>query len=271
MRQLLLASLLAITSLANANTNDLESIKKKGEILIGVKDSSPPFSQLDPKTRVLRGYDIEFAQGIARRLGVKPTFITLESDDRIPALKQEQVDMVVADLTRTRDREKEIDFSIGYFVTEDKVLAKKGRFKQDSDLASARLGATATSSTAKMLRKNYPQAKLSEFEDKPEIVKALLENKIDGAVADGPVLASFQARLPISVRDQYEVSDFALSVKIIGVGLRKNEKELRAAVDAALVDMEKAGEAAKIFDRWFGSGSAEPMSRIFTISPYRAH
>ncbi|UXY17227.1 transporter substrate-binding domain-containing protein [Chitiniphilus purpureus] len=267
MRHLLLAALVALAGLAHAD--DLTDIKKKGEILIGVKDSSPPFSQLDPKTRLLRGYDIEFAQGIARRLGVKPVFITVESDDRIPALKKRQVDLVVADLTRTRDREKEIDFSVAYFVTEDKVLGKKGRFKQESDLNAARLGATATSSTAKMLRKDFPQAKLVEFEDKPEIVKALVTGQIDGAVADGPVLASFQARLPANVRGQYEVSSFALSIKTIAVGLRKGEKELQAAVNAALVDMETSGDALKSFDRWFGSGSTEPMMRIFTISSFR--
>ncbi|HSC81785.1 MAG TPA: transporter substrate-binding domain-containing protein [Chitinolyticbacter sp.] len=267
MRRLLLATLFALASVAHAD--NLADIKKKGEILIGVKDSSPPFSQLDPKTRLLRGYDIDFALGIARRLGVKPVFITIESDDRIPALKNRQVDLVVADLTRTREREKDIDFSVAYFVTEDKVLGKKGRFKQESDLNAARLGATATSSTAKMLRKDFPQAKLVEFEDKPEIVKALVGGQIDGAVADGPVLASFQARLPANLRGQYEVSSFALSMKTIAVGLRKGEKELQVAVDAALVDMEASGEAVKSFERWFGAGSAEPMTRIFTISPYR--
>ncbi|WP_432721391.1 transporter substrate-binding domain-containing protein [Jeongeupia wiesaeckerbachi] len=268
MRHLLFAGLFVLAGIAHAS--DLDEIKKKGEVVIGVKDSSPPFSLMDTKTRTLRGYDIEFAQGIARRLGVKPIFLIVESDDRIPALKAHKVDLVVADLTRTKEREKEIEFSLGYFVTEDKVLAKKGLFKRDADLNTARLGATATSSTSKMLRKNYPQAKLSEFEDKPEIVKALLANQIDGAVADAPVLANFQSKLPRDLRSQYEVSEFALSVKILGVGIRKNEKDLRSAVDTALLEMEKTGEAEKIFDRWFGSGTPDPITRIFTISSFRA-
>ncbi|XZG70379.1 transporter substrate-binding domain-containing protein [Chitinibacteraceae bacterium HSL-7] len=252
-----------------AHADQLADIKKKGQVVIGVKDSSPPFSTMDVKTRRLTGYDIEFALGIAKRLGVKPIFIPIESDERVPALNSGKVDLVIADFTRTPDREKLVDFSVGYFVTEDRVLGKKDRFKRESDMNGAQLGVTASSSTAKMMKKNHPEATLVLFEDKPEIVAALAKGEIDGAVADGPVLASFRARLPAATRVQYEVSEFPLSLKIIAVGVKKNERELRDAVDAALVDLEKTGEASAIFDRWLGSKSPFDMIRTFTISGRR--
>ncbi|WP_373974466.1 transporter substrate-binding domain-containing protein [Chitinibacter sp. SCUT-21] len=261
---------LAFTVLASlAHATSLEAIQKKGEIVIGVKDSSPPFSMMDTKTRALKGYDIDFALGIAKRLNVKPVFKIVESDDRIPHLKNDTVDIVVADLTRTAEREREIDFSVGYFVTDDRILAKKGRFKSEADLAGAQIAVTATSSTSKKMKKNLPNTPQVEFEDKPEMVKALLAGSVEGVAADGPVLAAFLSRMPAAQRAQYEISDFAIEIKTIAVGMQKGEKKLQEAVNLALVDMENTGEAVTIFNRWFGPQTAMPMMRIFKISNRR--
>lgn len=254
----------------NAAAATLAEIQSKGEIRVGVKENSPPFAQMDSKTRVLRGYDIEFAQGVAKRLKVKPVFITIDSEDRLNALKQNKVDLVVADLTRTVERDKEIDFSTGYFVTEDRILGKKGRFKTEANLNGATLGVLASSSTAKVIRKDYPGAKLVQFEDNPDIIKALQGGMIDGAAGDGPVLAAFLNGLPASSRNLFGVSDFSLGMNIFAMGMRKGEKDLRKAVNEALIDMEKTGEASAIFDRWFGPNSATPLlSRTFSISTHR--
>jgi polar amino acid transport system substrate-binding protein len=253
----------------SVHSASLEALQKKGEIIIGVKDSSPPFSQIDPKTRILKGYDIEFAQGVAKRLKLKPVFKTLESDDRLPWLKEGTVDLVVADLSRTPEREKEIDFSIGYFVTDTRILAKKGRFKAENDIAMSHLAVANTSSSAKYLRKNYPKSKIAEFQDTPEMLKALTAGVVDGIAGDGPVLTALLAQIPAAQKPQYEVSEFALELKIFGMGLPKGEKKLQTAINTALMDMETSGEAEAIFNRWFGPQSSMPMMRIFKINNRR--
>ena len=260
-------SLALVCGLAQAAS--LEALQKKGEIVIGVKDSSPPFSVMDPKTRVLKGYDIEFAQGVAKRLNLRPVFRQLESDDRIPWLKEGKVDLVVADLTRTAERDKEIDFSVGYFVSDTRVLAKKGRFVNENALDGAKVAVNAQSSTSKNFRKNHPAIKLAEFEDKPEMVNALLSGTVDAVVTDGPILSVFLAKMPAAQRAQYEVSEFALETKIMGMGIPDGEKSLQAAVNNALFEMEQSGEAKAIFERWFGAQSASPMMRIFKINKSR--
>ncbi|WP_157314164.1 transporter substrate-binding domain-containing protein [Chitinibacter sp. GC72] len=267
MRSIAALVLTIVASVAQATS--LEAIQKKGEIVIGVKDSSPPFSMMDTKTRSLKGYDIDFALGIAKRLNVKPVFKIVESDERIPHIKNDTVDIVVADLTRTAEREREVDFSVGYFVTDDRIMAKKGRFKSEADLAGAAIAVTATSSTSKKMKKNLPNTPLVEFEDKPEMVKALQSGSVAGVAADGPVLSAFLARMPAAQRSQYEISEFALEVKTIAVGMQKGEKKLQEAINQALVEMENSGEAVTIFNRWFGPQTAMPMMRIFKISNRR--
>ncbi len=252
-----------------AQAASLEAIKSNGQIVIGVKDSSPPFSQMDAKTRTLTGYDIDFALGIAKRLNVKPIFKTLESENRIPWLKENKVDIVIADFSRTTEREKEVAFSTGYFVTDTRVLAKKGLFKNEKDLATGHIAVPAGSSEAKLMRKLFPKAKLAEFEDTPEMLKAVAAGVVDGMLGDGPVMMASLGKIPAAQRGQFEVSEFALDLKILSVGMPKNEKTLQAAVNNALVDMETSGEALAIYNRWFGPQSSQPMGRIFKISPSR--
>ncbi|WP_157314665.1 transporter substrate-binding domain-containing protein [Chitinibacter sp. GC72] len=247
----------------------LESIQRNGLIVIGVRDSSPPFSLLDPQTRILKGYDIEFAQGIAKRLNVKPVFRTLESNDRLPWLQQGKADIVVAVLSRTPEREKLVDFSVGYFVTDTRVLAKKGRFKSEQDLAGAYLTAVNASTGAKLIRQSFAKTKLAEFDDVPETIKALNADIVEGVVDDAPVLAMTLNKMPEAQRQRYAISDFALALEVYAVGMPKGEKTLQAAINRALVEMETSGEAAAIFNRWFGPQSNAPISRIFKISPSR--
>ncbi|MGL6041013.1 MAG: transporter substrate-binding domain-containing protein [Deefgea sp.] len=258
-----------IFALQLAQAASLEAIQKSGQIVVGVKDSSPPFSQMDTKTRALKGYDIDFALGIAKRLNVKPIFKTLESDDRIPWVKEGKVDIVIADLSRTAEREKEVAFSTGYFVTDTRVLGKKGRFKSEKDLAGSHIAVTSGTSTQKLMKTSFPQTKLAEFEDKPEMLKALMAGVVDGMLGDGPVMTATLGQIPAAQRGQFEVSDFALDLKIFGVAMPKNEKTLHSAVNNALVEMETSGEAQAIFNRWFGPQSSQPMGRIFKISPSR--
>jgi polar amino acid transport system substrate-binding protein len=63
----------------------------------------------------------------------------------------------------------------------------------------------------------------------------------------------------------FELSPFPLSVKSYGVGLRQGESALRKAINEALLDLEKSGEAEKIYNRWFGPGSDTPIPRTFRI------
>lgn len=267
LRTILTATLLLAAAIASASS--LESIQRNGTIVIGVRDSSPPFSVLDPQTRALKGYDIEFAQGIAKRLNVKPIFKTLESNDRLPWLKQNKADIVVAVLSRTPERDKEIDFSIGYFVTDMRILAKKGRFKSEKDLAGAYLSAVNASTGAKLLRQSFPKTKLAEFDDVPEMIKALNAEIVEGVVDDAPVLAMALNKMPEALRSRYAMSDFSLALEIYAVGIPLGEKALQTAINNALLDMEKSGDALAIFNRWFGPNSSAPIQRIFTISPSR--
>lgn len=123
--KLFLATSLAATLFSNIVLADqLDDIRKKGEIVIGVLGTDEPNSFVDPKTREIVGYEVDIANAIARKIGVKPVFKQLAVAARIPELQQGRVDLLAASLTHNKEREAQIDFSLTTFVTGQKVLVK---------------------------------------------------------------------------------------------------------------------------------------------------
>lgn len=254
--------LIGFTSLS-ARADDLDEIQKRGELIVGVKDSLPPFGVLDQKSRTISGYDADFAIALAHRLGVKVLVKPVDSADRISYLKDRKSDLVIATFTKNAEREAQIDFSYGYFVTGQKFLTKIGRMRDLADLEHANIGTAKGSTSEKQVRKALPNATIVTFEDYPEAVKALADGKLDAVTTDEPILAGLLNKMPN--KKQFEIPNVPLSLEIYGIGMRKGEKRLQKFVNDALLDMEQKGEAAKIYDRWFGPNSPSPMPRIFVI------
>ncbi|MBV1774709.1 transporter substrate-binding domain-containing protein [Burkholderiaceae bacterium DAT-1] len=263
MRRILLALLMSCGLCAAAD--DLAQIKQSGLINVGIKDNSPPFSQIDPASKTVTGFDIDMAVAVAKLLGVKPVMKTMDSERRIEFLKNKTVDIVVADLAITNDRLKEIDFSIGYIVVEERVYGKVNRFKKLDDLKTATIGINAGTSLSKDFKREFPTAKIVLVPDKPDLAKQLNADLVDGIAASMPILMSLQSK--ITNRKAFEFSPFTLALHVYAVGVRKNEKRLTTAINDALLALEKSGEAAKIYERWFGPNSTTPIQRTFVISP----
>ena len=82
----------AVTSLVMAagvaHASQVDDIKKKGELVVGVLGTDEPLSFIDPKTRELAGYDVELGKAVAAKLGVKPVFKQITLAARIPELQQ---------------------------------------------------------------------------------------------------------------------------------------------------------------------------------------
>jgi Bacterial extracellular solute-binding proteins, family 3 len=113
-------AVLAPSALADA----LDAIKLRGKLLVGVSESTPPFSFRQPGDSTIAGYDIDLVQAVTKRIGVALEMVALSSAERIPLLQQGKVDLVATSMTRTRERERDIDFSHIYFVTPHAVIVR---------------------------------------------------------------------------------------------------------------------------------------------------
>ncbi|GAB3253047.1 type 2 periplasmic-binding domain-containing protein [Chitinimonas naiadis] len=262
MQRLLLIGLLGVAALP-ALADDLDKIKAKGEVVIGVRENSPPFGYFDKKRGVVFGYDIEFANYVAKKLGVKPVFKTLEPADRLPSIKDGRVDLVFASLSKTSEREKEIDFSVGYFISTQKMLAKKGKFQNLNQLDTMTICVPKGTTNAKLLQGVSSKVTILNMDDYDDTLAGLTGGKCDGA--SGPEATMLGNLAKLKARGEYEVADVPIASEVLAVGMRKGEKRLQKAVNDALVDAESTGEAVRIFNNAFGPSSAVQLVRSFKI------
>lgn len=237
----------------------LETVKKKGVLVAGVKDSTPGFGFVDEKTRQIVGYDIDFVKALAKKLGVRLELKPVTSASRMPQLTEGNIDIIAATMSATQERAKQIDFSLTYFFTGQKFIVKKGTVKSLADLDGKKIGTAKGSTSEQNATKVLPKATVLSFDDYPQAFLALQQGKVFAVTTDESILANLLGRAPN--REQFEIPNIQISDEPYGLGIRKGDKNFADFVNKTLLEMEKSGEAKRIFDHWFGPTSAGPLNR----------
>lgn len=265
MKQILKHSVISLALLAGfssiASADQLDDIKKADVVNIAVFDSNPPFGYVDPQTKKIVGYDVDIANEIGKALGVKVELKATNPANRIPLLSSKKVDLIAANFTITPQRAKEVDFSVPYFATGQKFIARKGVLKQPDDIAKLRIGADKGTVQEITLRDKYPTAKVISYDDTPVAFTALRNGNVQAITQDDAKLVGLLANLPDAIKADFEISPFSITKEYQGIGITKGETRLVEAVNNVLLGLEKDGEAAKIYDRWFGPETKSSMPR----------
>jgi len=266
--KLRLMLLMWLVLIGTAHADTLDQIKKDGVLVVGVRNGMRPFGFIDKAKMELVGYDVDFARAIAGKLGVK---LQLKSSDAkspdaplIPLLLERKVDLIAGAMTKSAERMKQIDFSLTYYVTGQTFLVKKGTVKAVSDLAGKTIGTTRKSTAIDNLKNVLPGITIVRFSNYREAFTALKMGGISAVCTDATILEGLLAADP--QKAAYEILDARISSESYGLGVRKGDRKLLDFVDRTLLELEQSGEAAKIYDKWFGKDSEFYTKRAFTIT-----
>jgi polar amino acid transport system substrate-binding protein len=254
-----LAHALALSLLlcVSAHADELDTVKKKGELVCGVLGTDEPNSFVDPKTRTIIGYEVDLCKAIAKKIGVKNTIKQLAVAARIPELQQGRVDILAAALTHTREREAVIDFSLTTFVTGQRVMVRKDSgITQLAQLAGKKVVTVRGGTQEPNIRRAVPSVEVVTFETAPQALVALQQRKAVAFVNDEVSLLDAYGKLGPAQKD-FVLLDQSLSTEALALGLRKNEPAFKKAVDDTLRELEKSGAAERLFMYWYG-----PQSRL---------
>jgi len=243
------AALLAGTAV---HADQLDDIKKKGQLVVGVLGTDEPATFIDPKTREIIGYEVDLVNAIAKKIGVKPVLKQIAVAARIPELQQGHVDLVAAGLTHNKEREPQIDFSLTTFVTGQKAIVKKDSgITEVPQLAGKKVLTIRGGTQEPNIKKAVPGAEVVTFDTSQQAFQALQQGKGVGYVDDEAALLNSYAKLGPQ-KAQYVVLKQNLSTEALAIGIKKGETGLKKVVDDTLRELEKSGEAEKIFFRWYG-------------------
>jgi polar amino acid transport system substrate-binding protein len=193
----------------------------------------------------------------------------VSSVNRIPMLMEGRIDILAATMTKTPERAKQIDFSYTYFLTGQKFLTKKGTVKTLKDFEGKRIATVKGSTSEQNVAKEVPYATVLSLDDYPQGVLFLQQGKVFAVTTDESILAGQLGMLEKkpATKGKYEIPDLQISMEPYGLGMRKGDANFGKFVNDTLLEMEKNGEAKKIFLRWFGPNSESPINRgIFMIT-----
>ncbi|CDZ55168.1 transporter substrate-binding domain-containing protein [Neorhizobium galegae] len=213
-----------------------KALKDAGVIRIGVKCDSPPFGFSGPDGKPV-GIEVE----MAKQIGVyafgsadKAVLSCVSSDARIPALNGGKIDAVLATLGKTQARAEVIDFTHSYYWgTSTVIVAKDSKVQKLADFEGETVIVLKGGSQAKWFRDNMPNVDLMQLNTAADSVQALVQGRGEGYSADGEVIATVSGNYP-----QLRVVEEGFDLGANGIGLRKNEPELKAFLDAAIKKMK---------------------------------
>ncbi len=255
----------------------IEEIKSRADrrLVVGVDQNSYRWGYRDPnggRSAELEGFDIDLVHRIAQDiLGDKDAvkFKAIPTNQRIPALKDGRVDMIVRTMTITCDRLKDVSFSAPYFLTGQQVLAPKSSTIKgyDKTLDGKRICSAKGSTALEKLKADKAAKKPSvATADIDKTVPSQLDclvrlqlGQVDAVVTDGALAASQAAQDPtVELKGDTFTDDY------YGVAVKKGANDLAARVNRILEQYRQDGDWQKSYDKWLSptlgseSESAKP-------------
>jgi len=254
------AALTAALAAPPASADKLDAIKARGRLLIGVTESSPPFSYRDDGKGIV-GYDVDLAARVAQSLGVAADKIPIINAERVAALQGDRVDLVAVGMTRAKNRAHDVDFSYAYLDSPHMILVRKDSgIAHIGELAGRKLALVRSASVDAALKAAVPTMQIVLFDDYNGAFSALAERRVDAFLADKMLVLWF-AQKSGHAADFSLIADYQLP-RTAGFAIKKNEPRFLDFIDRTLLQLEASGEAAKIYDAWFA-----PVPRSFRIAP----
>ncbi|SNX55006.1 ABC transporter substrate-binding protein [Thermoanaerobacterium sp. RBIITD] len=234
---------------ASSGDNSLERVKKAGKIVIGVDDTYPPMEFRD-KDNNLVGFDIDIANAVAKKLGVKVEFKPTSWDGIFVALQSKKFDLIHSSVSITDDRKKTMIFTKPYIYGGNAIFvnADNTTIQNQDDLKGKIIGCQVSTTAEEVLSKMNGIKEVKKYNGMTEAFLDLNNRRIEAVVSDPQVGDYYIA----SKKDKIKRIKSMLNQEPIGVAFRKEDKELRDAYQKALDDLKKDGTLSDISKKWFG-------------------
>lgn len=225
----------------------LRKIQDRGKIVVGVKYDVPMFGLLNRATNQVEGFDVDIAKEIANYIFGSPDAIEFKetiSNNRIPFLKDGTVDVVISTMTINAEREKEIDFSVVYYLAGQSLLVpKNSSITSVKDLAGKKVGTAKGSTSEQNIRAAAPQADVQLFDVYSEAVAAMDAGRLDAVTTDDSILIGFQAKEP----GKRKLVGGQFTKEPYGIGIAKNHPDLVEVVNKVVRDLKASGKWKDIY------------------------
>ena len=263
MKIVIVVGMLAIGMVSSSTASErdtLQAISDRGEVRLGFRSSSVPFSVIDEAGKP-HGYSIDLCSFVVNEIksqlgrpDLAVTWMPVSAENRIANVRYGHVDLECGSTTNTISRQQHVDFSYPIYVTGTRMLVRKGEdinwFKDlDGKVIAVLEGATTEQTVEKTITSLGLNVKIGYVEDHANGFQVLADGKADAYVSDdillyGLIKASAEP-------DAFEVVGDFLSYEPYGLVIPRGDADFRQLVNATLSRMSRAGILEQIHAKWF--------------------
>jgi glutamine transport system substrate-binding protein len=226
-------------------------------LTVGSDIPYPPFEQGKPGEYT--GFDVELTEAIAEKMGRTAEFQDTSFETIFAFLGQGKFEAVASAATITPEREKTVDFSNPYYLSEQAILVKEGgSIKSVGGLNGATIGVQKGTTGEEFVEEKGEAGELRSYPTGPNAVNSLVSGTVEAVVIDIPV-----AENAVKETSGLEISAAIPTEEEYGIAVAQGETELLGEINEGLKESMEDGTYAKIYQKWF---HREPPKAIFTAT-----
>lgn len=227
-------------------------ISPKRILRVGTSPDFPPFEYISPEGEIV-GIDIDLIKALAKKLGYEVEIVSMSFDGLIPALINNQIDVIASGITITSERAEVVSFTVPYWDANQAVIvAKESNFMPKSldDLVGKVVG-VQSGTTAESLLTDFVESKgknldIRRYDSYVLAVKDLVNRRLDAVVIDTPVAEAFVKTYDVAISCIVETGEK------YGLAVRKGDTELLNGLNRALEEFLRSREWQEIISKYLG-------------------
>lgn len=225
------------------------------DVDICVEGAYPPFSETTPAGDVI-GFDIDIANALCTEMGKSCEIVPTEWDGIIPALLEGKCDAIIASMSITEERKKQIDFTNKYYNTPAKFIAAADAGLTDTPegMAGKVVGVQRGTTHHDFMEGVFPDVELKLYGTQDEVYLDLQAGRIDAAMADSVAMNDGFLKTENGEGFAFFGGDYDVPEyhgEGVGIGVRKEDTALKEEFNAAIDAIRASGKYEEIQNEYF--------------------
>jgi ABC-type amino acid transport substrate-binding protein len=225
------------------------------KLTVGSDIPYPPFEQ-KAEGGGYTGFDVELMEAIGKEIGREPEFIDSSFETIFRDVSQGKFEAVMSAATITEEREKEVDFSLPYYLSEQAILVQEGSSITGlSDLKGKTVAAQQGTTGLALGKEKAEAGELRAFPEGPDADNALKAGVVEAVIIDAPV-----AKKQAEELGGIEIVEKVPTEETYGIAVAKGSTELLEQINEGLTKTIEDGSYAKVYEKWFNE--APPLEGL---------
>jgi len=240
--------------------NEWTRIQEAGKIVVGTSADYPPFEFVNEQNE-FDGFDMALIKEVGERLGVEVEIQDIAFDGLIAALKAEQIDAIIAAMSATPERDKEVDFTMNYYVGTDAILVREDSdltFDTAEDMAGLKIGVQAGTIHEAWVQENLvdtgetEEADVSRYERAELAVADLKNGRVDVVAMDYFAAKAYieQGGIKLALEQNLSGENMAIAVREGAAGLQWHLNQI-------IQELQDAGVIDQLSEQYLSGGEIE--------------